>query len=47
LWLETDVYQTRPPYFVNHLAAGWNEKRVISRLDAVGAAAGRGALQRG
>ncbi len=47
LWLETDVYETRPPYFVNNLTAGWNATRVISRLDAAGAAAGRGAPGRG
>ena len=35
LWLETDAYETRPPYFMNNVSAGWNEKRVISRLDAV------------
>ena len=34
LWLETDAYETRPPYFVNNAGASWNEKRVISRLDA-------------
>jgi hypothetical protein len=37
LWLETDAYETRPPYFVNNLASSWNERRVISRLDAAGA----------
>ncbi len=34
LWLETDAYETRPPYFSNNVSTGWNEKRVISRLDA-------------
>ena len=37
LWLETDAYDTRPPYFVNTVSSSWNEKRVISRLDAAGA----------
>jgi alpha-ketoglutarate-dependent taurine dioxygenase len=37
LWLETDAYETRPPYFVNNVSSSWNEKRVISRLDAVSA----------
>jgi len=35
LWLETDAYESRPPYFVNNVGSSWNEKRVISRLDAV------------
>jgi len=34
LWLETDAYATRPPYFANNVSTSWNEKRVISRLDA-------------
>ena len=34
LWLETDAYETRPSYFANNVSTGWNEKRVISRLDA-------------
>jgi hypothetical protein len=34
LWLETDAYETRPPCFVNNVSSSWNEKRVISRLDA-------------
>jgi hypothetical protein len=33
--LETDAYETRPPCFVNNVSSSWNEKRVISRLDAV------------
>ncbi len=35
LWLETDAYETRPPYFVNNVSSHWNAKRVISRMDAV------------
>jgi hypothetical protein len=35
LWLETDAYETRPAYFANNVSSSWNEKRVISRLDAV------------
>ncbi len=38
LWLETDAYATRPACFENHVSSNWNEKRVISRLDAVRAA---------
>lgn len=34
LWLETDAYETRPPYFVNNVSSHWNQKRVISRMDA-------------
>jgi len=34
LWLETDVYESRPPWFVNNVSSSWNERRVISRLDA-------------
>jgi hypothetical protein len=34
LWLETDAYESRPPYFVNNVSSSWNERRVISRLDA-------------
>lgn len=34
LWLETDCYETRPPYFVNNVSSHWNQKRVISRMDA-------------
>lgn len=33
LWLETEVLQDRPPHFENH-RSHWNDKRVISRLDA-------------
>jgi len=34
LWLETDSYPSRPSYFVNNVSSHWNEKRVISRMDA-------------
>lgn len=37
LWLETDLYASRPPYFVRHDQSHWNQKRVISRLDAAAA----------
>ncbi|MEO8812674.1 MAG: TauD/TfdA family dioxygenase [Caulobacteraceae bacterium] len=36
LWLETGALTERPPYFRNHVGGHWAEKRVISRLDAVG-----------
>jgi hypothetical protein len=34
LWLETEVLTDRPPHFRNGHRSHWNEKRVISRLDA-------------
>lgn len=34
LWLETDSYPSRPPYFENNVSSSWNQRRVISRLDA-------------
>jgi hypothetical protein len=33
LWLETEVLVDRPPHFANH-REHWNQKQVISRLDA-------------
>jgi hypothetical protein len=36
LWLETDALAERPRYFRNNISSHWAEKRVISRLDAVG-----------
>ena len=36
LWLETDFLTDRPAYFRNNVSHHWAEKRVISRLDAVG-----------
>jgi hypothetical protein len=35
LWLETEVLADRPAHFAAH-RAHWGDKRVISRLDAVG-----------
>jgi hypothetical protein len=35
LWLETEALTERPPYFANSSSSHWNDKRVISRLDAV------------
>ena len=35
LWLETEVLTERPAYFANSSSSHWNDKRVISRLDAV------------
>jgi hypothetical protein len=34
LWLETGALAERPPYFRNSLSGHWDNKRVISRLDA-------------
>jgi hypothetical protein len=34
LWLETEVLSDRPPYFRRNIDTHWNDKRVISRLDA-------------
>jgi hypothetical protein len=34
LWLETEVLADRPPHFANR-RGHWNQKRVVSRLDAV------------
>jgi hypothetical protein len=34
LWLETEAFEDRPPYFRNNVSSHWNQKRVISRLDA-------------
>jgi hypothetical protein len=34
LWLETRSLPSRPPYFRNHVAEHWGERKVISRLDA-------------
>jgi hypothetical protein len=36
LWLETEALADRPPWFRNTIDSHWNQKRVISRLDAVG-----------
>ena len=36
LWLETEVLTERPAMFANRLGSHWGEKRVISRMDAVG-----------
>lgn len=34
LWLETRSFPSRPPYFRNHVAEHWGDRKVISRLDA-------------
>ncbi|MGH7025103.1 MAG: TauD/TfdA family dioxygenase [Caulobacteraceae bacterium] len=36
LWLETGVLADRPAYFRNNVSSHWSERRVVSRLDAVG-----------
>ena len=36
LWLETDVLTERPAAFTNRLGTHWGQKKVISRMDAVG-----------
>ena len=36
LWLETEVLTERPPTFTNRLGTHWGQKKVISRMDAVG-----------
>ena len=36
LWLETDVLAARPPWFRRNTGGHWDERRSISRLDAVG-----------
>jgi hypothetical protein len=34
LWLETESLTARPAYFANAPSSHWNDKRVVSRLDA-------------
>jgi hypothetical protein len=36
LWLETDALPDRPAYFRNNVSSHWADRKVISRLDAVG-----------
>ena len=36
LWLETDALTQRPAVFTNRLGTHWGQKKVISRMDAVG-----------
>jgi hypothetical protein len=36
LWLETEALADRPSYFRNNVSSHWAERRVVSRLDAVG-----------
>jgi hypothetical protein len=36
LWLETDVLADRPAMFANRMGSHWAQKKVISRMDAVG-----------
>ena len=36
LWLETEALTDRPRYFRNNVSSHWSERRVVSRLDAVG-----------
>jgi len=32
LWLETELLQSRPPYFANNISSHWNERRTASRM---------------
>lgn len=32
LWLETDVFESRPPYFAMNVSSHWNERRSASRM---------------
>jgi hypothetical protein len=34
LWLETEALADRPPWFRKNISSHWDEKKVISRLDA-------------
>jgi hypothetical protein len=35
LWLETEVLADRPAWFRNNVGSHWEQRRSVSRLDAV------------